>query len=145
MQLSVIIPAYNEKETIELIVQRVLAVDLGDVSHEVVVVDDGSTDGTVEILKRLEADGNASGLSVFFHSRNRGKGAAIRTALEHIKGDIVIIQDADLEYQPEEYPVLLEPFRRYGAEAVYGTRFLGVHDSLGVFLELCCSQLNLFR
>jgi len=127
MQLSVIIPAYNEKETIELIIRRVLEVDLGDVSHEVVVVDDGSTDGTVEILKRLADDGTASDLSVFFHSRNLGKGAAIRTALDHIQGDVVIIQDADLEYQPEEYPVLLEPFLRYGAEAVYGTRFLGIH------------------
>jgi len=127
MKLSVIIPAYNEKETIEPIIQRVLGVELPDVSHEVVVVDDGSTDGTVEILKRLETGEDASNLSVFFHSRNLGKGAAIRTALDHIQGDIVIIQDADLEYQPEEYPVLLEPFLRYGAEAVYGTRFLGVH------------------
>ena len=127
MKLSVIIPAYNEKETIEPIIERVLNVKLESVSHEIVVVDDGSTDGTVDILKRLETKQNASDLRVFFHSKNLGKGAAIRTALDHVLGDIVIIQDADLEYQPEEYPVMLEPFLRYGADAVYGTRFLGIH------------------
>ena len=127
MKLSVIIPAYNEKETIEPIIQRVLNVKLEGVSHEIVVVDDGSTDGTVDILKRLETKQNSSDLRVFFHSKNLGKGAAIRTALDHIQGDIVIIQDADLEYQPEEYPMMLQPFLRYGADAVYGTRFLGIH------------------
>jgi glycosyltransferase involved in cell wall biosynthesis len=127
MNLSVIIPVYNEKETIETILRRVLEVKLEDMGKEIITVDDGSKDGTVEILQRIEKEWASPAVKVYFHSQNLGKGAAIRTALSHVTGDIVIIQDADLEYHPEDYPLLIKPIVKYGADVVYGTRFLGVH------------------
>ncbi len=129
MKLSVIIPAYNEKDTIEPILRRVLEVKLNEMGKEIVVVDDGSRDGTIDILKKIEKELGSPELRVFFHDRNRGKGAAIQTALSHVTGDIVIIQDADFEYHPEEYPLLVLPIVQYGAEVVYGSRFLGVHTA----------------
>lgn len=127
MKLSVIIPVYNEKETIETILRRVLEVKMEEMGKEVIVVDDGSRDGTVEILQRIAKEWASPNLKIYFHSQNQGKGAAIGTALTHVSGDIVIIQDADLEYHPEEYPLIVLPILKYGADVVYGTRFLGVH------------------
>lgn len=116
--LSVIIPCYNEKDTIEEIVGRVRAVD---VPTEIVIVDDGSTDGTRDILKGLESQVD----KIILHERNLGKGGAIQTAVQNVTGDYVLIQDADLEYDPEEYPLLLRPLLDGEADVVYGSRFLG--------------------
>jgi glycosyltransferase involved in cell wall biosynthesis len=118
--LSVVMPAYNERTTIEEIVRRVLAVRL---RIELVVVDDGSTDGTGEILDRLESELNFK----LVHQKNRGKGAALRRGLADVTGDIVVIQDADLEYSPEEYPQLIDLICQGKADVVYGSRFLGRH------------------
>ncbi|GAG64776.1 unnamed protein product, partial [marine sediment metagenome] len=104
MQISVVIPVYNEVSTIREIVVRVQAVDL---EKEVIIVDDGSTDGTRELLQEITL--SHENIRVLYHDRNQGKGAALRTGFEGATGDIVIIQDADLEYDPREYPVLLEP------------------------------------
>ena len=118
--LSVVIPVYNEQATIREILRRVDAVSL---DKEIVLVDDGSTDGTREIL-RSEVEGRA-GVRVFYQERNRGKGAAIREGLQHTRGEIVIVQDADLEYDPSEYPMLIAPILEGKADVVYGSRFLG--------------------
>ena len=120
MQVSVVIPVYNEVSTIREIVVRVQAVDL---DKEIIIVDDGSTDGTREKLQEISLAQN--NVRVFYHDRNQGKGAALRTGFEVTTGDIVIVQDADLEYDPREYPVLLEPILDGRADIVYGSRFLG--------------------
>jgi len=114
--LSVIMPVYNEQETLAEILARVRAVDL---EKEILVVDDGSTDGTREILREEEKKGD---IRVFYHGTNKGKGAAVRTGLEHASGDLIIIQDADLEYDPRDYPKLLKPILEGQAEVVYGSR-----------------------
>ena len=116
--LSVVIPVYNEEATVRQIVERVRAVGL---HKEIVVVDDCSTDGTRDVLRQLERDED---VRVFLHGYNRGKGAALRTGFDQVKGNIVIIQDADLEYDPQDYPSLLEPIRAGEADVVYGSRFL---------------------
>ena len=122
-KLSVVIPVFNEEPTVETLIRRVLAVEL---PKEVVVVDDASMDQTPAILNRLAQEPGMTGTVVFLqHSHNRGKGAAIRTALERVEGDVVIIQDADLEYDPREFPNLLEPILDGRADVVYGSRFLG--------------------
>ncbi len=118
MRLSVIIPVYNEAGTILEVVKRVQETPY---DKEIIVVDDCSTDGTVEILKRIQG----VGIIVLFHKFNQGKGASIRTAMTRITGDFVIIQDADLEYNPSEYPRLLTPLVDGKADVVYGSRFLG--------------------
>src|SRR5262249_53776886 len=122
MKLSIVMPAYNEGKTIREIVGRVLSVDLGDIEKELVIVDDGSTDGTRDILK--EMDGKHS-VRVILQPVNMGKGAAVWTGMQASSGDIVIIQDADLEYDPEEYPIVLGPILAAKADVVYGSRFLG--------------------
>ena len=119
MRLSVVIPVYNEVKTIKEIVSRVQAVDL---DKEIIIVDDGSTDGTREQLQEIAL--SQENTRVLYHDRNQGKGAALRTGFESVTGDIVIVQDADLEYDPREYPVLLEPILDGRAEIVYGSRFL---------------------
>jgi len=121
MTLSIIIPIYNEKNTITEILKRIEAVDLRDFSFEkeIVIVDDGSTDGTRDTLKRLKGN-----YKVIYHSKNQGKGTAIRTALEEISGDYVIIQDADLEYDPRDYRRILKCALENNASVVYGSRLL---------------------
>jgi glycosyltransferase involved in cell wall biosynthesis len=120
MKLSVVIPVFNEARTIETLVSRVQAVP---VDKEIVMVDDGSTDGTRDLLARIAE--RHSNVRVILHERNRGKGAALRTGFGAITGDVVIVQDADLEYDPGEYPKLLEPISDGRADVVYGSRFLG--------------------
>lgn len=127
MKLTAIIPVYNEKATIEAILRRVVEVQVDGMEKEIIVVDDGSRDGTREILQSIERDWASPSIKIYYHPQNRGKGAAVSTALSHTTGDLVIIQDADLEYQPEEYPILVGPILKYGADVVYGTRFSGVH------------------
>jgi len=120
MKLSIVIPVFNERTTIVEIIHRVQAVDV-DLHKEIIVVDDGSTDGTREILQSLAVPG----LSVLLHERNQGKGAALRTGFARAQGDIILVQDADLEYDPKEYPRLIEPILDGRADVVYGSRFLG--------------------
>ncbi len=122
MKVSVIVPVYNERATVAEILHRVAATGI---PSEIIVVDDGSTDGSREILQKLEQEGSLPNLKVIYHPRNMGKGAAVRTALQHVTGDVVIIQDADLEYDPDHYPLLLDPIRKGLADVVYGSRFLG--------------------
>jgi glycosyltransferase involved in cell wall biosynthesis len=126
MKLSIIIPVYNERNTIQELLRRVRAVDIGEIAKEIIVVDDGSTDGTVDILK-LEED---STTRVVRHAQNTGKGAAVRTGLEQATGDFVVIQDADLEYDPDDYRLLLAPVLKKKAEVVYGSRFTGEHRDM---------------
>jgi glycosyltransferase involved in cell wall biosynthesis len=121
MKLSIIIPCYNEIATIDAILAKVRAVELR-VGKEVVIVDDCSTDGTRELLASL---GGAPDLRVVFHEVNRGKGAALRSGFAHASGDLIIIQDADLEYDPHEYAKLLQPILDNKADVVYGSRFIG--------------------
>lgn len=119
MSLTVLIPAYNEINTIQEILHRVQAVNLAD---EIIVIDDGSTDGTREYLQSINGDGP---VRVILHERNQGKGAAVGTGIRAARGDIVIIQDADLEYDPRDFPALLRPIDENIADVVYGSRFLG--------------------
>lgn len=142
MKLSVLIPCYNERETIREIVQRALVVDLRlrvrdgrfglplapdgtvdlVVEREIIIVDDGSVDGTREILAELAA---LPQVFVYYHAQNQGKGAAVRTAIEKATGDIMLVQDADLEYDPRDYPSLIQPIIENRTKVVYGSRFLG--------------------
>jgi len=118
-KLSVVIPAYNEKNTIRAVVEKVLGTPY---RKEIIVVDDGSDDGTREELQSLESE---TSVRLIYKDRNRGKGAALREGFENINGHVVIIQDADLEYDPNDYGALLEPILDGRADVVYGTRFLG--------------------
>ena len=138
MKLSIIMPVYNERTTLEEIVARVREVDLtvdkaganrllqGPVTleREIVIVDDGSTDGTRAILDRWRAE-NAPDMRIVFHEDNGGKGAALRTGFQHATGDILVIQDADLEYDPRDYVKLLEPLLEGRSPVIYGSRFMG--------------------
>lgn len=127
MKLSVLIPVYNEERTLEEVVRRVRSIEI---PKEIILVDDGSKDRSREILTRLQqqSEGAPDPLNkvrIFLQPSNQGKGAAIKVALDHARGDVIIIQDADLEYDPQDYPALLEPIERGLADVVYGTRFAG--------------------
>lgn len=135
MNLSVVIPVYNEAQNIREILRRVQATKL---AKEIVVVDDGSQDGTREILKKMDGKGK---IHVILHERNKGKGAAVVTGLNAAKGEILLIQDADLEYDPRDYPVLLQPIREGVADVVYGSRFLGGPHRVTMFWHLVANKL----
>jgi len=161
VKLSILIPAYNEKQTIQGILARVRAVDLvvevqdgsldcslpADVKglvrleKEIIVVDDGSTDGTRGILQQ---EAEQEDVRVFFHETNQGKGAAVRTAIQHATGDILLIQDADLEYDPRDYPALLQPIIEGRADVVYGSRFLGGPRKAMLFWHAAGNKLLTF-
>ena len=138
MKLSVIIPVYNEVQNIEEILKRVRATAL---VWEIVVVDDDSKDGTRDLLQKLDAK---DGLRVIFHERNQGKGAAVRTGLQAARGDILLIQDADLEYSPHDYPSLLQPIDEGIADVVYGSRFLGGPRRATMFWHMIANHLLTF-
>lgn len=124
MKLSIVIPVYNERATLEELVARVLAVDTG-LEREIILVDDGSTDGTREIYPRLGAQWPGERFNIKLQPHNRGKGAALREGFALATGDIVLIQDADLEYDPRDYVQLLKPILEGKADVVYGSRFVG--------------------
>jgi glycosyltransferase involved in cell wall biosynthesis len=143
LRVSVVVPCFNERQTIDELIDRVLAVP---VDKEVIVVDDFSTDGTRELLQQRASQRND--IVLHLRPRNGGKGAAVQDGLKRASGDVVIIQDADLEYDPADYPVLLRPIQTGRARVVYGSRFIGEHramyfwHSLGNrFLTLTCNAL----
>ncbi|MFN8385605.1 MAG: glycosyltransferase family 2 protein [Anaerolineales bacterium] len=135
MKLSVIIPIYNEVNNIRKTLKRVQATKL---AKEIVIVDDASTDGTRELLNKL--DGKEK-VRVIFHEKNQGKGAAVVTGMTAAKGDVILIQDADLEYDPRDYPALLLPIQEGRADVVYGSRFLGAPRRVAMFWHQVANQL----
>lgn len=126
MKLSIIIPVYNEKATLLEVVKRVQAASLNGVEKEIILIDDASTDGTTELCKKEFT----SSVKILYHEINQGKGAAIRTGLKAATGDYVLIQDADLEYDPDDYAKLLAPIQKGKAQVVYGSRFTGEHRNM---------------
>lgn len=152
MKLSILIPVYNEAATVDSLLRRLLAVEHGDLERELVVVDDASTDGPAEVLAEW---GKHPEVRLGRHPRNRGKGAALRSALAQARGDLLLIQDADEEYDPAEHPRLLEPILAGRADIVYGSRFVGGEShrvlyfwhSVGnralTLLSNICTNLNL--
>ncbi|MCJ7536980.1 MAG: glycosyltransferase family 2 protein [Anaerolineales bacterium] len=138
MKVSVIIPVYNEEETIEEILRRV---EMEEIATEILVIDDGSTDGTREKLASLNEVGN---LRIILHDRNQGKGAAVRTGIQNATGDVFLIQDADLEYDPRDYPALIRPIEEGIADVVYGSRFLGGPRRTTMFWHMVANKLLTF-
>lgn len=137
-KVSIIIPVFNEEGTIREIVQRVQKTGL---ASEIIIVDDGSTDGTREILDELKG---REGIRVLYHDQNVGKGAAVRTGIKAAVGEVIIIQDADLEYDPREYPNLLKPIEEGIADVVYGSRFLGAGRRPILFWNMVANKLLTF-
>ena len=138
MEVTVLIPAYNEQKTIREIIKRVKATGL---VHEILVVDDGSTDGTREILQELQDRGEVRAI---FHQKNGGKGAALRTGIQNATRDVIIIQDADLAYNPREYSSLLQPIQDDIADVVYGSRFLGQARRPILFWNMVANKILTF-
>jgi glycosyltransferase involved in cell wall biosynthesis len=138
MNLSVIIPVYNEEKNIEKIIKRVQAQKM---AKEILIVDDGSMDGTRDILKKL--DGKKK-VRVILHEKNQGKGAAVVTGMNAATGDILLIQDADLEYDPRDYPALLQPIEEGLADVVYGSRFLGAAHRVTMFWHQVANKMLTF-
>ena len=137
MNVTVVMPAYNEIDTIQAILQRVQQTGI---PQEIVVVDDGSTDGTRELLQNLHDDQ----IRVILHEKNMGKGAAVRTGIQNARGDVIIIQDADLEYDPRDYPDLLRPIEEGLTKVVYGSRFLGGARRSLYFWNMVANKLLTF-
>ncbi len=135
MNLTVVIPVYNEVHNIREIIKRVQATKL---AKEIIVVDDGSKDDTREILDALNGKGK---IRVILHEKNQGKGAAVVTGMKAAKGDVILIQDADLEYDPRDYPALLLPIQENRADVVYGSRFLGAPRRVAMFWHQVANQL----
>jgi len=135
MKLSVIIPAYNEVKTLQEIIHRVQVTGMAD---EILVIDDGSTDGSRDLLAKLDGQEN---IKVFFHEKNQGKGKAVRTGIQNSSGDLIIVQDADLEYDPREYPNLLKPIQEGIADVVYGSRFLGAGRRPVLFWNMVANKI----
>src|SRR5215217_501539 len=138
MNLSVVIPVYNEVENIGEILKRVQSTKL---AKEIIIVDDGSQDGTQDMLKKL--DGKKK-VRVLLHESNQGKGAAVITGLRAAQGDVLLIQDADLEYDPRDYPTLLQPIEEGLADVVYGSRFLGAPHRVTMFWHLIANRMLTF-
>jgi glycosyltransferase involved in cell wall biosynthesis len=135
MKLSIIIPVYNEIRTIQEIIKRVQATGLVD---EILAIDDGSTDGSRELLEKLCQEGQ---IKVLYHDHNQGKGKAVRTGIENASGDLILIQDADLEYDPREYSNLLRPIQEGIADVVYGSRFLGAGRRPALFWNMIANKI----
>jgi glycosyltransferase involved in cell wall biosynthesis len=135
MFISVIIPAYNEEQTIREILKRVQQTGIPD---EIIVVDDGSVDGTREILQEID---QIESLKIIFLEKNQGKGVAVATGIRQARGDVLIVQDADLEYDPRDYPALLKPIQEGIAEVVYGSRFLGAPRRPSMFWHMVANKL----
>lgn len=154
MMLSVVIPVYNERKTLFEIIRRVLAAPI-NLERELVLVDDFSTDGTLDLYPTLASEFPNAKIRVFKHSVNKGKGAALRTGFAEARGDVVVVQDADLEYDPHDYPKLLKPILDGRADVVYGSRFVGgdehrvhyfwhyVGNRFLTLLSNMCTNLNL--
>jgi glycosyltransferase involved in cell wall biosynthesis len=138
MTLSVIIPIYNEVNTLDKILDCVLATGLPD---EIILIDDGSTDGTRDLLTKFKGDEK---IKVIFHERNLGKGAAVRTGISAATGDVILIQDADMEYDPRDYPAMLRPIADGKADVVYGSRFLGGSRRVAMFWHMLANKLLTF-
>ena len=131
-------PVFNEQKTVEEIVRRVMATGI---VYEIVIVDDGSDDGTQDILKKFDG---RSDIRVFYHDINHGKGAAVRTGIQNAEGDVLLIQDADLEYDPRDYPALLRPLEEGLADVVYGSRFLGAARRPILFWNMVANKILTF-
>ena len=136
--ISILIPVFNETHTIEENIRRVRAANTGNLAKEIILVDDASTDGTAEILNRIAG---TTDIKLYSHPVNRGKGAAIRTCLQHATGDILLIQDADLEYDPADYPKLIKPILDGRADVVYGSRFAGGTHRVLLFWHYMANRL----